>query len=1305
MPRRFDFVSPGIQLTEVDQSQLPVTTTNEPGPLIVGRALAGPAMKPIRVKTLEDFNEVFGIGIAGKGGSDNDIWREGNTLGPTYGIYAAQAHLASNTTPVTFVRLLGEHNSEANSNAEYAGWAIDNSAAPNRAPTHNAAAYGLFVFGETSANKATGSLAAIFYVTGAALALYGNKAGTGVATASAGTLIDSLGGSVAKFKMYLYNTENPAVGETPAEEFTFNFTPGTSNYIRDQFNTNPQLLKANKNFGLTNKSYFLGETFEESVRSVAGTDTTAGKQTAILLALNSGSLDYGHQKKQATAAKTGWFINRKTAQNQTPDKLFRLVAIHEGEWIQNNYKVNIKDLVLGNSLVPNSKFTVEICDKNNNVVEQFSNLTLDPGSENYISKVIGDQYLAWDSTNLKYNVRGEYLNNSNYVYVEVTTKVAKQELNDRHALPVGCHGPLRPKGFTLIQGSSGPNTHNDDEDNKTQATATLTIDDSRKIQTGTGMVVSAGIDEANGGIHVSNNVRTDLDADTLTITFGAVDAAIKGANGTSLASTAIEIVMKNEADVSGETVGANQIMISCNKNNNTANYDSVAHVATAIAAVINGDQNNAILTVDGARTFNQSVKFGSNVSGLLATPTNGGDPDSVFVATVVNTSGVKLQLRGSQGVDSGTNAANFGAYGGAWASTTSHVKIASSGTLLANSTSDQTTVTAGDATDATTITVTIAGGSPVTKTANVDFFVDGNDNDATAITNTVTDLAAALNAISGIAAAGSSATTVTLTHDVAGTTGNTAVLAFANGASGTFTNQGNANDASELFTGGLDNTDDFFHAFVEGNATIPLGGGDATTFAHLPTSFVGSVKFPSLRLTDVNSNSNGKNYPPTALFGVRHHRGTSTRRDDSYIDLVRSLPSDASHTLKHHYGENDSIPDALEYSYIFSLDDIFQDTNNTSTYYYKSGSYDEVSAGDQSYSQKNGLGGTNGLFTKKIRQFQVPLFGGFDGLDITEVEPFSNTNLTDKTRVNSYAYNSVFKALETISDPEVVTYDLISLPGVTNTDVTDEVLSLVSDRQDALAIIDIPSGYQPGYENNGSSVAGSIDGTINNLEGRVINNSYAATYYPWVRLRDRVGGQNDVLYVPPSVAAIGALGKSQGLSELWFAPAGFNRGGINELGGPKGPIITGTWEHLTKDDRDKLYAANINPIARFPSLDQIVIFGQKTLQQTPSALDRINVRRLMIHLKYRIGLIANTILFDQNVRTTWNRFKFQASAVLNDIQGRLGIVEYKLELDEKTTTADLVDRNIMYAKIFIKPARSIEFIAVDFVITRSGVEF
>ena len=151
--------------------------------------------------------------------------------------------------------------------------------------------------------------------------------------------------------------------------------------------------------------------------------------------------------------------------------------------------------------------------------------------------------------------------------------------------------------------------------------------------------------------------------------------------------------------------------------------------------------------------------------------------------------------------------------------------------------------------------------------------------------------------------------------------------------------------------------------------------------------------------------------------------------------------------------------------------------------------------------------------------------------------------------------------------------------------------------------------------------------------------------------------------------------------------------------------MTHTIEHLTKDNRDDLYAANINPIARFPATNQIVIFGQKTLQQTASALDRINVRRLLLYLKRRIGKIADTILFEPNVQATWNNFNSAADAVLADVQSKLGITEYKLVLDESTTTADLVDRNVMYAKIFIKPARAIEFIVVDFVVTRSGVEF
>jgi phage tail sheath protein FI len=298
--------------------------------------------------------------------------------------------------------------------------------------------------------------------------------------------------------------------------------------------------------------------------------------------------------------------------------------------------------------------------------------------------------------------------------------------------------------------------------------------------------------------------------------------------------------------------------------------------------------------------------------------------------------------------------------------------------------------------------------------------------------------------------------------------------------------------------------------------------------------------------------------------------------------------------------------------------------------------------------------------------------------------------------------------IDTISDPELLKYDIVAMPGLLNSTLANDLIRMAEERGDALAIVDLDGGYRKSYENsstNGTEVLGDHKQAITNAQARDYDTSYAATYYPPVRLRDTAGPANDVTVVHPSVAAIGALAFSEANSDgPWFAPAGFNRGGISVLGGSAGPRVVGTLEHLTKQDRDDLYEENINPIARFPAVGEIVIFGQKTLQQTPSALDRINVRRLMIYLKKKIGEIADTILFDQNVNTTWNRFRAQARRVLSDVQARFGITEFKLVLDETTTTADLVDRNILYAKIFVKPARAIEFIAIDFVITRSGIE-
>ena len=278
----------------------------------------------------------------------------------------------------------------------------------------------------------------------------------------------------------------------------------------------------------------------------------------------------------------------------------------------------------------------------------------------------------------------------------------------------------------------------------------------------------------------------------------------------------------------------------------------------------------------------------------------------------------------------------------------------------------------------------------------------------------------------------------------------------------------------------------------------------------------------------------------------------------------------------------------------------------------------------------------------------------------------------------------------------------MTIPGLTAKNLTKHLVDTCEARADAMAVIDIEDVYTPFTENTNSfqSNVGVVSTAISSLRARDINSSYAATYYPWVQIRDP--NTSKLVWTPPSVIALGTYASSEAKSELWFAPAGFTRGGLTH--GAAGLPVVNVSERLVRKDRDKLYTANINPIATFPA-EGIVVFGQKTLQVTTSALDRINVRRLLIYLKKEVSRIAATILFDQNVPATWTRFLNKVEPFLGSVQSRLGLTEFKVVLDETTTTPDLVDRNILYAKIFLKPARSIEFIAIDFVITRSGASF
>lgn len=470
--------------------------------------------------------------------------------------------------------------------------------------------------------------------------------------------------------------------------------------------------------------------------------------------------------------------------------------------------------------------------------------------------------------------------------------------------------------------------------------------------------------------------------------------------------------------------------------------------------------------------------------------------------------------------------------------------------------------------------------------------------------------------------------------------------------------------------------------FIEGCNKMPSASLGSAQIA-MNSVLTASISFPTLPLRTSASDA-GTIDLRDAFYGVVTTKAnTRAIFNEDYVDLVRA--------------KSDTISTgSLTPSWYFSLDEIV--LTGSAKSYWQSGSR---TAG---ISLSAVSGGYKAVLDKEINRFTMPMVGGFDGLDITQKDPFSNDYLGNGTENESrnYAVCSLKQAIDAVSDPEVVECNLMTVPGITNKYVTNHLINVAENRADTLAIVDIEGGYVPAHENTlpENQRLGSVASTVQKLKDRGLNTSYACTYYPWVKIVDSQSGFP--LWAPPSIVALGTMASSQERTELWFAPAGFNRGGLSE--GSAGVAVIDVRDKLSQKDRDKLYEVNINPIASFPN-EGIVIFGQKTLQVTPSALDRINVRRLMIFVKKQVSRAATSILFDQNTRVTWARFTGVVEPFLAGIKTRFGLTDYKVVLDDTTTTPDLIDRNIVYAKIYLKPARAIEFIALDFIITRTGASF
>ena len=337
------------------------------------------------------------------------------------------------------------------------------------------------------------------------------------------------------------------------------------------------------------------------------------------------------------------------------------------------------------------------------------------------------------------------------------------------------------------------------------------------------------------------------------------------------------------------------------------------------------------------------------------------------------------------------------------------------------------------------------------------------------------------------------------------------------------------------------------------------------------------------------------------------------------------------------------------------------------------------------------IGLTDSATTAQLdaRKFMIPFQGGFDGFkpnrkvlvgnDIIA----GNTQGLDCSSATSAGTVALRKAIDAVSNPDEFDMNMIVIPGVINrlhSSVTTYAKDLCEDRGDTFFVMDAGA-----WSDNISTVVNSLSS---------FDSNYVATYHPWVKILDT--DKNKPVWVPPSVVLPGVIAFNDQVAAEWYAPAGLNRGGLSNV------IEVKT--RLTHDERDELYVGRVNPIATFPG-QGATVFGQKTLQAKPSALDRINVRRLLIAVKKFIASSSRYLVFENNTAATRNRFLSIVNPYLESIQQRNGLYAFRVIMDESNNTPDVIDRNILKGDIFLQPAKTAEFIVLDFSVLPTGAAF
>ena len=337
---------------------------------------------------------------------------------------------------------------------------------------------------------------------------------------------------------------------------------------------------------------------------------------------------------------------------------------------------------------------------------------------------------------------------------------------------------------------------------------------------------------------------------------------------------------------------------------------------------------------------------------------------------------------------------------------------------------------------------------------------------------------------------------------------------------------------------------------------------------------------------------------------------------------------------------------------------------------------------------------------RNYAKFSFFLQGGFDGVNIFDKDKTKLNNtaaareMDDETNqggVKGSTVGSFRKAIDIMGNTTDVSMKLLAIPGMRETGITDFAITAVENRFDTMYIMDIEERDTLNTVVTGSAQNVSVSNTVSDFLNRALDTSFAAAYFPDVIVQDPMTLTN--VQVPPSVVTLGAFALNDSVGHPWFAPAGFARGALRNA--QRAAV------EVNRQNLDDLYDADINPLTDFPGTG-LVVFGQKTLLAASSALDRVNVRRLLLEIRRSVRSVANLILFEPNRQSTLEKFSALVNPILQAIQEQSGVDRYKVVIDTTTTTQADIENNTIRGKIFLQPTRSVEFIALDFEVTNAG---